>query len=201
VTQRFPGMLPLLGVAVAAWFLGMGMDHSHRQARMEASTSVAIQHEDGKVTTLRTLDDVAEFTKELSIATAQGFQYVRHRTSKLEAQHASLRADHAGVSDRVLELENAFKIGCMIFITLALYLMVLQNQRLASLSQSLSVAQKLVGSAAAVFILGLTLFPIQDKYMLILGGAMCGCAATWLCSYHAANIVNRFAQHRNGIVT
>ncbi len=56
-------MLPLLGVAVATWFFGMGMDHSHRQARMEASTSVAIQHEDGKVTTLRTLDDVAEFTK------------------------------------------------------------------------------------------------------------------------------------------
>lgn len=66
--------------------------------------------------------------------------------------------------------------------------MVLQNQRLASLSQRLSFAEMLVGSAAAVFTLVLTFFPIQDKYMLILGGAMCGCVATWLCSYHAANI-------------
>ena len=74
-------MLPLLGVAVAAWFLGMGMDHSHRGARMEARTSVAIKDVDGKVTTFRTLDDVADFTKELSIATTQGFQYVGHRAS------------------------------------------------------------------------------------------------------------------------
>ncbi len=74
MTQRFPGMLPLLGIAVAAWFLGMGMDHSHRGARMEAQTSVAIKDADGKVTTLRTLNDVAEFTKELSIATHQGCQ-------------------------------------------------------------------------------------------------------------------------------
>ncbi len=83
---------------------------------MQARTSVAIKDVDGKVTTLRTLDDVAEFTKELSIATTQGFQYVRHRESKLEAQHVSLRADHAGVSDRVLELENAVKIGFMMIV-------------------------------------------------------------------------------------
>ena len=194
-------MLPLLGVAVAAWFLGMGMDHSHRGAIMEARTSVAIRDADGKVTTLRALNDVAELTKELSIATTQGFQYVRHRASKLEAKHASLRADHTGVSDRVLELENTVKIAFMMIFILALYVMVLQNQRLASLSQRLSVAEKLVRSAAAVFILVLTFFPIQDRCMLILGGAMCGCVATCLCSYHAANIVNRVAQHRNGIVT
>ncbi len=168
---------------------------------MEAQTSVAIKDADGKVTTLRTLNDVAEFTKELSIATHQGFQYVRHRASKLEAQHANLRADHAGVADRVLELENAVKIGCMMIVILALYVVVLQNQYLASLSQRLSVTQKLVGNAAAVFILFLTFFPIQDKYMLISGGAMCGCVATWLCSHHVANIINRFAQHKNGIVT
>ena len=177
-------MLPLLGVAVAAWFLGMGMDHSPRGAIMEARTSVAIKDVNGKVTTLRTLDDVAGFTKELSIATTQGFQYTRHRASKLKAQLASLRADHAGVCDRVLELENAFKICCMMIVIPALYLMVLQNQRLASLSQRLSVAQKLVGSAAAVFIIVLTFYPVQDKYMLIFGGAMCGCVATWLCSQH-----------------
>lgn len=177
------------------------MDHSHRGAIREARTSVAIREADGKVTTLRTLDDVAEYTKELSIATTKGFQYLGHRASNLEAQHASLREDHAGVSDRVLELKNAVKIGCMMIFILALYVMVLQNQRLASLSQRLSVAEKLVGSAAAVFILVLTFFPIQDRYMLILGGAMCECTATWLCSHHAANIVNRSAQHRNGIVT
>ena len=151
---------------------------------MEARTSVAIKDVNGKVTTLRTLDDVAGFTKELSIATTQGFQYTRHRASKLKAQLASLRADHAGVCDRVLELENAFKICCMMIVIPALYLMVLQNQRLASLSQRLSVAQKLVGSAAAVFIIVLTFYPVQDKYMLIFGGAMCGCVATWLCSQH-----------------
>ncbi len=119
------------------------MDHSHRGAIREARTSVAIREADGKVTTLRTLDDVAEYTKELSIATTQGFQYLGHRASNLEAQHASLREDHAGVSDRVLELENAVKIGCMMIFILALYVMVLQNQRLASLSQRLSVAESL----------------------------------------------------------
>lgn len=52
-------MLPLLGLAVAAWFLGMGMDYSHRGAVMDARTSVAIRDADGKVTTLRTLNKQA----------------------------------------------------------------------------------------------------------------------------------------------
>ncbi len=143
--------------------------------------------------------------KELSIASAQGFQYVRHRTSKLEAQHASLRADHAGVSDRVLELENAFKIGCMIFITLALYLMVLQNQRLASLSQSLSGCSEACGQcSSSVYTWSHTLSNPGQVHAHPWRGNVRVCSnppPLGLCSYHAAHIVNRFAQHRNGIVT
>lgn len=89
----------------------------------------------------------------------------------------------------------------MMIVVLALYVVVLLNERLASLSQRLSVAQKLVGNAAAVFSLVLVSFPIQDKYMLIFGGAMCECVATWLCTYQVINVVNRFAQLKNGIAT
>ncbi|DBA74124.1 TPA: hypothetical protein ACH3X1_010929 [Trebouxia sp. C0004] len=140
------------------------MDHSQR---MEARTSVAIEEADGRVATLRTLNDEAEFTKDLSIATHQGFQYVRRKASNLEAQHASLRADHTGVSDRVVKLENAVKIGCMMIVISALHVVCCSK------------------AAAAVFILLLEFFPIQDKCMLIFGGALCGYVAT--CAMQLSN--------------